>query len=217
MPPARSPVDAALADLSRVFDKLGVEWFLFGAQAAILYGSTRVTEDIDVTVALGETTPRELVSALGLRAFALRVKDSAGFVERTRVLPILHLTTSIPVDIVFAGPGLEEAFFLRRLQHQRGRLSIPTASPEDIVVMKVLAGRPRDLDDVCSVLRARGATLDRARLRATLRMLEEGLGQSDLLPLFARLDAEAKRQSKVATKKSPARAAIRRAPKKRRD
>jgi hypothetical protein len=27
----------------------GLDWYLFGAQAALLYGSTRLTADIDVT------------------------------------------------------------------------------------------------------------------------------------------------------------------------
>lgn len=40
--------------------------------------------------------------------------DAAGFVERTRVLPMVHRGTAIPVDMVLAGPGLEELFLSRR-------------------------------------------------------------------------------------------------------
>jgi hypothetical protein len=94
-----SPVDDALSDLSRALEALGVGWFLFGAQAAIIYGSTRVTEDIDVTVDLGERTARELVSALQRRGFKLRVGDTAGFVERTRVPPVV-LPEGTEVDLI---------------------------------------------------------------------------------------------------------------------
>jgi len=189
----RSPVDVALADLARCLDALGIRWFLFGGQAAIIYGSTRVTEDIDVTIELGACTPRRLVSAVLRKGFALRAGTTPALVERDRVLPIVHTASSIPVDIVFAGPGLEESFLARRQEHQREGTRIPVASPEDLIVMKILAGRPRDVDDIRAVLRATKSTLDVAHIRETLALLEQALGQSDLLPLLAGLRREAAR------------------------
>lgn len=50
MPSADAEVYGALA---RALAPLGVRWYVFGAQAAILYGAARFTEDIDVTVELG--------------------------------------------------------------------------------------------------------------------------------------------------------------------
>jgi hypothetical protein len=52
--------------------------------------------------------------------------------------------------------------------------------------MKVLAGRPRDLDDIVSILRTRGDTLDLDRVRTTLRLLEKALDRRDLLPELER-------------------------------
>ena len=43
-----SSADAEVyAALSRVLSLLGVRWYVFGAQAAILYGAARFTEDIE--------------------------------------------------------------------------------------------------------------------------------------------------------------------------
>jgi hypothetical protein len=47
--------------------------------------------------------------------------------------------------------------------------------------MKLLAGRPKDLDDVVSILSANPA-LDLRYVRDTLAILEQALAQSDLLP-----------------------------------
>lgn len=193
-----SPVDAALADLVRVLTRLKVDWYLFGAQAAILYGSTRVTEDIDITIALGSLAPRDVVAAFEKRGFRLRVRDSAGFVDRTKVLPVVHTKSAIPVDVVFAGPGLEEEFMDRRKVIERRKLDLPVVSPEDLVVLKILAGRPHDYEDLRAVLRGVGAALDRARVTSTLTALEHALGQSDLLPAFARLTREARPRKKTA-------------------
>lgn len=182
-----SPVDVALADLARVLTRLKVDWYLFGAQAAILYGSTRVTEDIDITIALGSLSPREVTATFEKRGFRLRVRDSAGFVDRTRVLPIVHTKSSIPVDVVFAGPGLEEEFMERRREVERGELTLPVVSPEDLVVLKILAARPHDYEDLRAVIRGVGAALDKKRVTDTLTILEHALGQSDLLPAFKKL------------------------------
>ena len=46
------PLAELLTDLGRALARLGVRWYLFGAQAAILYGVARLTADVDVTVDL---------------------------------------------------------------------------------------------------------------------------------------------------------------------
>jgi hypothetical protein len=193
----RSAIDVALAELARALRRLHVSWFLFGAQAAIVYGSTRVTEDIDVTVALGTQTARALVSCIQRAGFVLRVRDSARFVETTRVLPIVHVKSNVPVDIVLAGPGLEDLFMTRARRIERGGIRIPVVCAEDLIVMKILAGRPHDLLDIRAVLRANGKTIDVSLINTTLTQLEGALGQSDLLPVFERLWTEAKRKTKT--------------------
>jgi len=187
MPRAPSPVAELLAALSECFSSLGVRWYLFGAQAAIFHGVARLTADVDVTVKLEAHSTQELVVALARRGFALRVSDTDDFVARTRVLPAVHTSTRIPVDVVLAGPGLEEMFLERADTQLVEGVQIPIASAEDLVTMKILAGRPKDLDDVAGLLKAHQGGLDVEQIRATLGLLEEALSQSDLLPLFHRL------------------------------
>lgn len=113
MPSSPSPLAELLADLQRALGALGVRWYLFGAQAAILHGVARLTADVDVTVDLGSRSSHDLVTALAAAGFELRVADAEGFVESTRVLPLVHEPSRMPVDVVLAGPGLEELFFVR--------------------------------------------------------------------------------------------------------
>lgn len=169
--------------LTEAFAELGVRWYLFGAQAAILYGAARFTEDVDVTVDAQSVPTRTLVAALVKRGFAPRISDD-DFIERARVLPLLHATSEIPVDVVLAGPGIEELFFEGATFRDVDGLAIPVARPEDLVVMKVLAGRPKDLEDVVAILAAQGDAFERERTLELLAQLEEALDQRDLLPAF---------------------------------
>ena len=180
-----SGLDDTLKSLSASFSELGVRWYVFGAQAAILHGVARATADIDVTVDLGDHETGWLASSLRGHGFALRVSDDA-FVAQTRVLPVAH-SSGVPVDVVLAGPGLEQLFFDRIVFRTIGGLTVPVASAEDIVVMKVLASRAKDLDDVRGIVSAKRGHLDIEQIRATLRLLEGALDQSDLLPVFERL------------------------------
>jgi hypothetical protein len=176
----RSPFGEVLAALERGLGALGVRWYLFGAQAALLYGSARLTADVDVTVDLGDLDPEKMVAALAAAGFRMRV-EGADFVQRTRVLPVLHVPTGIAADIVLAGPGIEELFLDRAAIRDVDGARVPVARPEDIVAMKILASRPKDLDDIVAILAAR-ADLDLDLLRGTLKLLEGALDQSDLLP-----------------------------------
>src|SRR4029453_5271702 len=65
-------------------------------------------------------------------------------------------------------------------------VTVPVASAEDVLVMKILAGRAKDRDDAAAILAANDG-LDLAVVRDTLRLLEQALDQSDLLPELEKL------------------------------
>ena len=170
-----------LAALAEGLSALGVPWFLFGAQATILWGRPRLTADVDVTVQLDvENVPR-LVDVLKTRGFQPRVDVNGDFVRRTRVLPLLYSPNGLPLDVVLAGPGLEQVFLGRAVRVRIGDVDVPVISPEDLITAKILAGRPKDLEDVRGVLRERLDRLDLEIIRSTLRELDQALSRSDLI------------------------------------
>lgn len=183
----RSPFGELLADLAEALSEAGVAWYLFGAQAAALYGVARLTADVDVTVRLPANQPAEMLAAVLERHGFVRRFSDPQFMERTRVAPFVHSSTALPVDIVLAGPGLEEQFLSRTTLHEVEGVRVPLASAEDLVVMKVLAGRPKDLDDVAAMATNCAGSLDVAYIQGTLHALEQALGQSDLSDAFARI------------------------------
>ncbi|MCK6553532.1 hypothetical protein L6Q96_02930 [Candidatus Binatia bacterium] len=190
----RAPLVELFAALKETFDRLHMRWYVFGAQAAILYGSPRLTADVDITVDIAERPTAALIDALARSGFHPRVDTPIEFVERTRVLPLEHVASGIAVDVVLAGPGLEEVFFERRREVSIEDVGVPVASAEDIVIMKVLAGRAKDLDDVVAIVTANRRHLDTAHIRQTLHMLEEALDRRDLLAAFERALTQCARQ-----------------------
>ena len=191
-----SPIGEVLAALGTCFDSLGVRWYLFGAQAAIFHGVARLTADVDVTVLPEPHSTGRLASAMEANGFRLRVTATDDFVARTRVLPFVHSATRLPVDVVLAGPGIEEQFLDRAEFHVLEGVRVPIAAAEDLVTMKILAGRPKDLDDAKGMLRARAEEIDLDHVRRMLQLLEEALSQSDLIPQLEQLIRREKRSAR---------------------
>lgn len=191
--PPTTPTDLLRA-LAAALGPLRTRWYVFGAQAVVVWGRPRMTADVDVTVELRDAAVGALVRELEGAGFQLRVAPDAGFLEASRVLPFFHATSGFALDVVLAGPGLEEAFLDRAIDVDLGGVVVPVIAPEDLVVTKVLAGRPKDIEDVRGVLLERLPDLDVAAIRGTLILVERALGQSDLTPVF---EAELERAQRI--------------------
>ncbi len=186
MPPASSSIAETLRALRETFEGLGLRWYVFGAQAAIVHGSSRVTEDIDVTLDAARVPIRAVLDALSAHGFVSRAADIEELAVTARVLPIEHDVTRTPVDVVLAGPGLEEGFLERACLLSVAGQSAPVVSAEDLIAMKLLAHRPHDVEDVIAVLRAQRGKLELGRTRSILEELETALEEDGLT---SRLDA----------------------------
>lgn len=171
-----------LAALSRVLARWG-DWYLFGAQAVVAYGVPRLSADVDVTLRLTPDTPDRFCSEMRDAGFVLRIDDPE-FLRRTRVLPFVHVPTGMPLDLVLAGSGLEDEFLARARMLDIAGTSVPTIDPADLIIAKVLAGRPKDIEDARGVWRSHRHEIDAARIEAVLQELEQALGQSDLVPAW---------------------------------
>jgi hypothetical protein len=170
----------AIAELllafERVMQELRLRWYVFGAQAVLAYGRPRFTADVDVTVELAGAEVAALADALGRQSFTLRLALSPEQLRDARLLPLVHGPTELPVDLVIAGPGLDQEFLARARPIDVGGLSVPVVSVEDLIAMKVLAGRRKDLEDVRGMLIEQEGRIDFGRTREVLAALEEATG-----------------------------------------
>jgi Nucleotidyltransferase of unknown function (DUF6036) len=182
-----------VATLGRVLRERGVSWYLFETQAVIYWGRPRLSADVDITVRLPLGKVRDLAAALLEVGFYPLVEKVVEFVERTRVLPLEHRSTGLPVDVVFGGSGLEDEFFERAMPVEIGGEQVSIITPEDLVVTKILAGRPKDIEDARGILAVRGPELDLDRCRSLLVRLERALDRSDLVRELDRLARAADR------------------------
>lgn len=188
------PIDVVLQKAVDACDRAGIAYAIIGGIAAITYGVPRFTRDVDLVLGLARDEREALARFLNeLVAEGFRV-DAAAVqkrLERGRNLfrAFLGLTR---VDFLLKRP---DAYWQDALAHRRrveylGR-GYWFASPEDVVALKIVAGRPTDLQDVGAILRVHRATIDRSRLRATVGGFAKNLERPDLAEALERHLAEA--------------------------
>jgi hypothetical protein len=97
------------------------------------------------------------------------------FVSETLVLPLADETSGVRVDVVFSYEGFERTAIGRARPVTILAQDVRFCAVEDLVVLKMVAGRPRDLEDVRGVL-LRNPAVDLAHVRAWLRQFDEALG-----------------------------------------
>ncbi len=179
-----SPFVELFSDLVAAFARTSAHWYVFGAQAAIMHGVSRVTADVDITVIFDKDESEVLIQILKEEGFEARTGNINTIIEESRVLPVVHLKSGVPVDIIIGGEGLEEQFASRSQIQSFDDISVPVACAEDVITMKILAGRDKDIDDVRAIVAVKYEQLDFDAIRETLGMLESALDRSDLLPIL---------------------------------
>ena len=143
--------EKVLEKIALALDEGRIRYMIIGGQAVLLHGEQRLTRDIDIT--LGVTVEKldvvlKLAKGIGLNPLV----DPETFTRKTMVLPCEDPQTGIRVDFIFSSSPYEQQAIERSLSVKMGRPQVKFASPEDLIVHKVFVGRPRDLEDVKSVL-----------------------------------------------------------------
>lgn len=165
-----------LQKLGRALEGGAIPYMIIGGQAVLVYGEARLTKDIDITLGVFLDRLAEvlsLVTTLGLRVLV----DPEEFTRRTLVLPCQDPLTGIRVDFIFSWSEYEQQALKRRRGLFLGEQIVYFASLEDVLIHKVIAGRPRDLEDVRRLLQ-KNPQVDEAYLSRWLRWFDEALGAS---------------------------------------
>ncbi len=147
--------------LVTVLGKMSIDYTVMGGLAVRAYAIPRVTEDIDFTLALDRSRLPELYNALEEQDYAIPEPYRSGWVDEVKGMHLVKLKRyiggrAIDVDLFLAESAYQDEILLRRrLADVEGR-QLWLASPEDLVLLKLVAGRPRDLIDVADVFFTQG-------------------------------------------------------------
>jgi predicted nucleotidyltransferase len=174
-----TPLERAIHDVTSILESLHIGYMIVGGIANSIWGEPRATVDVDVSVAVDEADIPRMVQQLAAR-FEVAVSDAVAFVERTRVLPV-DTADGVRVDLMFALMTFEIDAIRRARRVDIAGRQVNVVTPEDLVLMKILSERPRDVADAEAIVRRRHQELDRAYLEPRIKEFADALEKPEIL------------------------------------
>jgi len=158
-----------------------------GGVAVQSWGEPRLTRDIDVSLLTGLGDEQRHVDLL-MGVYPPRIDDAREFALAHRVL-LLRSPGGIGIDVSLAALPYEELAINRaRLVELLPGRELRLCSPEDLVIMKVFAGRETDMRDARSVMvRQEGGRLDWDYIEAQMEQFADLRDDPGLMDQLRRL------------------------------
>jgi predicted nucleotidyltransferase len=173
--PLLAPIQALQSLLSQ-FNDQGV---IIGGVAVSLLGIPRYTVDLDVVFLLSfEDIPRLLAEA-AKHGIEPRISDPIAFARKSRVLLLRHHASGIDIDLSLGTLPFEVEMVERSKMVEIGSIKLRLPTPEDLIIMKAIAHRSKDLTDIQSIA-ASHPNLDKERVRFWVEQFGEALDLPDL-------------------------------------
>lgn len=175
-----TPLLAVVRDLVAWFQAGKVPGVVIGGLAASLLGRPRLTRDVDALVLVDEGHWADFLAAGTEHGFIPRRDDALAFAQETQVLLVRHQKSGIDADIVFGSLPFEKEAVARATWVELGDVRAPLPLPEDLIVMKAVAHRPKDLADIEAILTAH-PKLNLRRIRRWVREFASALSMPEIL------------------------------------
>ena len=177
-------IENLIKKIARQLDKSEIPYIIIGGQAVLLYGTPRLTRDIDIT--LGVDTDKFLLIKRICEKLCLKIlpKKAKKFAAETKVLPAEDTKSRIRVDFIFSFTSYEQQAMKRAKCVMMNGYSVKFASCEDLIIHKMFAGRAVDEEDVRNIIVKNKNNIDVKYIRKWLSEFSEISEQREVLKRF---------------------------------
>lgn len=162
-------LDQVLATCIGIFERLTLPYLVMGGLAIRLLGIPRPTYDVDLTVSIPRGRLPNLYEELDAAGFDVPEAYRGGWVDEVAGMPLVKFKLyvgdrGIDADIFLAETRFQREMMRRAIRDEIWGIPVSVATPEDLVLLKLLANRPRDLGDIADLRLVQG-DLDEKHMR----------------------------------------------------
>lgn len=182
--------ERTLEDIDKRCHAHQVSYTIIGGIAANLHGYLRATADVDITILAEIDNLEKILRVFADDYIALRPNPLA-FFQRCLFVPLQYKTTGIKVDVAAALSGFERLAVTRSQRLFYNEVEVNVCTIEDLIIMKLVAARPKDLGDLQVLIPKNRKKLDVRYLRARAKEFID-LERGDVLEKLEELLATVK-------------------------
>jgi len=164
LPENLTPLIEPLKALQNLLDRFEGRGVIIGGIATGFLGTPRFTVDLDAMFLASLKDIPHILNLAKEEGIEPRTPDIAEFAKKSRVLLLRHKNSGIKIDISLGILPFEEEVVERSARHNAGALTVQLPTPEDFIILKAIAHRPKDLLDIQEV-KANHPNLDIARIK----------------------------------------------------
>jgi predicted nucleotidyltransferase len=169
----------ALAAVNQALDDIDAPSMVIGGVAVIALGVARLTVDIDATIQGRSSDPERVLKVFAQHDIRPRIVGASEFARSRQIVLARHHASGVSIDASLAWlPFEEEAIQFSQVADYSG-IPIRVPRPEDLIIYKLVAGRPQDIDDVEKLLALYKNKLDLDRIRTWIQQFSEVLEGPD--------------------------------------
>ncbi len=138
----------SVRQLAETLRALEIKYALVGGVAVALVARPRFTADVDAIILNVDDRLEWLIEKLVEAGYETRARDQVAFSRRTRVLT-LHDPGGVGIDLMMGLLPFDEALVAQSNQISlTDGTRVAVASVEHLLVMKAVAWRPKDIEDI---------------------------------------------------------------------
>ena len=161
-----------LSKALRVARKRRIKIAIMGGVATSIYSPPRATFDLDGIAEIGEGGIKKFLRDLQQEGFTYDEKNPVKTIQGLPFITLYFARHKIYFDLFLAESGFQKLILERARSVRAGNLRMDIISPEDLILVKLLSGRPRDTEDVRQILVENSEELDFAYLRKWAKKLK---------------------------------------------
>ncbi len=175
-------LDQTLIKIANFLSENNIPYMIIGGLANAVWGNPRSTIDIDVTIWIKDEKIEETI-LLFETEFDSLVDSPQNFVLKTRVLPV-KTKDDIKIDIIFGALPFEYDAITRTVEISISGTHVKFCSPEDLILLKIVSKREKDLDDVKGIVKNQLKKLDLSYLEPRIEELSTILENPEISNLW---------------------------------
>lgn len=178
-PESTTPLLAPLQALQNILSEFDNQGVIIGGIAASLLGTPRYTVDLDAVLLLSIADIPKLLEVASVQGIEPRISDAEVFARKNRVLLLRHIASGTDIDISLGILPFEIELVERSKVVEFGSIKLRLPTPEDLIILKSVAHRPKDLADIQAIA-TKNLNLDKERIRYWVEQFGEALDLPDL-------------------------------------
>jgi len=133
--------------------------------------------------------PWDLIGRLRRHDLVPRIRNAHAFARANQVVLLRHRATGVDLDLSLAWLQFEEEAIRAATSVRYGGVQIAAVRTEDLLIYKLIAHRPQDLEDAERLLLLHASKVDVRPVRKVLASLSDALEGPDRLVSFETLVA----------------------------